>query len=213
MDEWLGEEGTSAQQRRRQQLKDSGDLSEPQNHLFAMGVSTVCVYLLADEIGCMLWVFKLYFIPLPGLPSMVMAASRGRRKKSQITPTLMLFACRGLASPPSAGWWSSLVLSSGVPSNAVTVRVPPQLQSSGTPALLGANWLLCSCQQQRCWAWAFCWGTGMQMMAFVSVYWSASCNQLSPQCTSLLLTIPLDWAPLLKIGWEWRGWGGREKLY
>lgn len=51
-----------------------------------------------------------------------------------------------------------------------------------------------------------CRGTGMQMMAFVSVYWSASCNQIpSPVHSPLptpLLTTPLDWAPLLKIGWE-----------
>lgn len=50
-----------------------------------------------------------------------------------------------------------------VPSPAVPVVSSPA-QGQGTPALLGAEWLLCSCQQPG-WQRGLCPGAAVQMMA------------------------------------------------
>lgn len=90
-----------------------------------------------------------------------------------------LSACRGLASSPSPSWSGCPGLSSAL----LALWCPPQLQGQGTPALLGAQQLLCSCQTARVAAWAVPRGCCADD-GFVSVYWSASCTQSPPQSIS-----------------------------
>lgn len=173
--EQVGKEGTGTQGGLGQQLKASRALSEVQDSCGqCQSPPCACTCCCDMKTLCCSWdrlqVLQLLFVPFSGPPTNAMAHLGGNTRCLHAEPWHLL---------PTAAGQAAL----GSPLHVPSPAVPPQLRGQGTPALLGAEQLLCSCQTARVAVWAVPRGCCADD-GFVSVCWSASCTQSPPQSIS-----------------------------